>query len=100
MTNPQMRRGYHRAPRMAFHGIGNSSGSIDCARPLWIDLDQRRGQPDVVLGDLELRRRAQAPQHPVGAKTDDRLVGPGHPDIGQERGAVAQDAGHHGRHVV
>ena len=87
---------------MAFHGIGSSSGSIDCARPLLgstsISAAASRTS-SLATSNCDGVLQQEALQHPVGAKTDDRLVGPGHADVGHERGAVGQDALVGGRHV-
>ena len=62
---------------MAFHGIGNSSGSIDCARPL---ADRPRSAPRPA-GRRPWRPRtatacAAGAAAPGRCEADDRLVGP------------------------
>jgi hypothetical protein len=60
----------------------------------FVDVDDDGGQADVALGDFEgdAGLKEETLEDPVGAHADDRIVGAGHADVGQQGGAAGQDA--------
>ena len=74
-------------------GAGTRSVSIAVARPVGVAVDDDALEADAALGGAEADGHpgAHAPDRELGLDTDHRVVRPGHPGVGDRRGAAGLD---------